>query len=223
MERAKNKMPRLGGGQSKTDCLKVTHLAHQNNVGILAQSRAQRFRETQRVAVDFSLIHQAPLALMDKLDRILNREDMVVPVVVNEIDHRREGRRFTRASWSGDQNQTSGQHGDIPEHLSHAKLIHRQHLRRNRSEYRSCTAIVIKGVNPKARHIGHFEGKIRLEKLFEVLALPVIHDVVDQRLHLSVILSRHVDASNVAIDPNHGRQACGEVEVGSALLDAESE
>jgi hypothetical protein len=55
----------------------------------------------------------------------------------------------------------------------------------------------------------------------EIHPLGVVHDVVDQRLHLLVVQGRQVDAPHIAIDSNHRRQAGRQVQVGCALFGAE--
>lgn len=96
-----------------------------------------------------------------------------------------------------------------------------QHLGRNGTEYRTAATVLVEGVDPEARHTRHFEREVGLEELLEVLALLVVHDVVDQRVHLFVIQGRQIDPAHVAVDPNHRRQACREVQIRRALLGAE--
>jgi hypothetical protein len=76
------------------DRLEVAHLADQHDVRVLAQCRAQRQREALRVAVDLALVDQAALVLVDELDRILDREDVIVTLPVDLVDHRGERRRL---------------------------------------------------------------------------------------------------------------------------------
>jgi hypothetical protein len=66
----------------------------------------------------------------------------------------------------------------------------------------------VKGVDPKPGHSRNLETKVSLQELFQVLSLPVIHDVVDQRLHLGMSLSGHIDPPDIPIDPYHWGQAC---------------
>jgi len=42
-------------------------------------------------------------------------------------------------------------------------------------------------------------------------------------MHRLVVQRIDVDAPHIAVDPDHGRQACGEVQVGGLVLDAERE
>ena len=84
----------------------------------------------------------------------------------------------------------------------------RQYLRGNRSEDRARTAILIEGIDAKARDTRHLERKVRRQEFFTILPLTVVYDVVNQRLHFGLILSGHVNAANIAVHPDHRRQAC---------------
>jgi hypothetical protein len=63
----------------------------------------------------------------------------------------------------------------------------------------------------EARQIGNFEGEISFQKLLEVFALLVVHDVVYKAVNRFVIQSRHVDTTNITVDTNHRRQTRGNV------------
>ena len=54
---------------------------------------------------DLPLLDQATLALIDKLHRIFERENMAVSMVVEKIDHRRQRRGFAAAGRPRHQNQ----------------------------------------------------------------------------------------------------------------------
>jgi hypothetical protein len=57
----------------------------------------------------------------------------------------------------------------------------------------------------------HLEGKVRFQILLEVLALPVVHDVVDQRLDFFLVQRRQIDPPHIAIHTDHRWQASREV------------
>ena len=80
VQRPERQVARLGDAQRRLDRLEVAHLADQHDVGILAQRRAQRAREALRVAVHLALVDEAALVLVDELDRVLDRQDVVVPL-----------------------------------------------------------------------------------------------------------------------------------------------
>src|SRR3546814_6052100 len=54
-----------------------------------------------------------------------------------------------------------------------------------------------------------------------VAALLVRHDVVHQRMDLLVVQRRDVDAAHVAVDADHRRQACRQMQVRCLVLDRE--
>jgi len=49
--------------------------------------------------------------------------------------------------------------------------------------------------------------------------LPVIHDVVDEIMGLLGIHGWQIDPPDIPVDPNHGRQASREMQVGRPILD----
>ena len=70
-----------------------------------------------------ALVDQAALVLVDVLDRILDREDVLVPLVVDLVDHRRERRRLAAAGRTGDEHQAARPLGERREHRRQAELL----------------------------------------------------------------------------------------------------
>ena len=67
----------LGRGQRGRDRLEVAHLAEEDHVGVLAERAAERIGEPGRVAADLALVDDAALVLVQELDRVLDRDDVV--------------------------------------------------------------------------------------------------------------------------------------------------
>ena len=86
-----------GFGQSKRDCyrLGITHLAHQDHIGILAQGSAQGPRKRVGVDADFSLRHDRLIVIVHVFNGIFDGDDMAATVLIYPIDQRRERRRFS--------------------------------------------------------------------------------------------------------------------------------
>ena len=78
VQRAEHQVAGLGGLDGDRDRLEVAHLADQHDVGVLAQRRAQRVLEPVGVRVHLALVDQALLVLVHELDRVLDRDDVVV-------------------------------------------------------------------------------------------------------------------------------------------------
>ncbi len=218
MQRAEHQVTGFGRRQRQPDGLEITHLADQDDVGILAQRRPERFGETVRVTVHLALVHQAFLRLVNEFDGVLDGENMMVFVVIDVIDHRGQGGALARTGWPGDHDQPARLHADIAKNLAHPEVFHGQHLGGDGAEYGSGAAILVERIDPEPGHAGYLERKIGLEELLVIPALLVIHDFIDEIMHLPVIHRRQVDAPHIAIDPDHRRQAGRKVQVRSALL-----
>ena len=156
---------------------------------------------------DLALIDQALFGLVHKFNRVFHRQNMTVIVFIDVIDHRRQRRRFARTGWPGDQHDAARILANILENLRAVQLFQRQHLGGNGPENRAGTPLLVKGIDAKARQIGNFKGEIALQRLFIDLALAVVHDVIHHAVHVLVLHRRQVDATHIAMNPDHRRQA----------------
>ena len=218
VQRAENQVSGFRGGERQADGLEVTQLADQDDVGVFTQSRTQRLVEAERVAVNFSLIDERLLRLVNELDRILDRQDVIGLVLVDVIDHGREGGTFTRAGRSRYQHDAPGVHRHVLEDRRCAEVVQRQDLGRNDTEDRGRATILVEGVDAEARKLRNLEGEVGLQEFLVVLALLVIHDVVHHAIDVFVGQRRHVDALDVTVNTNHRRHATGEVQVRRVVL-----
>src|SRR6266851_5615779 len=108
MQSRKGEVARLGDSQSRLNGFQIAHLADQYYIRILAQGSAEGLGKTFRVSVNFALIDDAVFVVMEKLNRVLDSQDVFVALFVDLIDYRGQGCRFTRACGAGDQDQASG-------------------------------------------------------------------------------------------------------------------
>jgi hypothetical protein len=76
VHRPEHEVAGLGSDHRELDGRQVSHLAYQDHVRILAQRGAQGGREAARVSAHLALVDQALLALVDHLDRVLERDDV---------------------------------------------------------------------------------------------------------------------------------------------------
>jgi hypothetical protein len=103
--------------------------------------------------------------------------------------------------------------------LGRVELLQRQDLARNGAEHRAGAAVLVEGVDAEARQALDLEREVALQRVFVVLALGVVHDVVHHVVHLLVVQRVDVDAPHVAVHPDHRRQAGRQVQVGGLVLD----
>ena len=63
-----------------------------------------------------------------KLDRVFDRDDVMVNALVDEVHHARERCTFSRSGRSRYQNQTTWPHTQLGENLRHTQNFWRKHL-----------------------------------------------------------------------------------------------
>ena len=79
VQRREHEVTGLGERQRDRDALGVAHLAHEHDVGVFTQRRAQRPVERLGVDADLALVHDRPLVLVQVLDRVFDRDDVARP------------------------------------------------------------------------------------------------------------------------------------------------
>ena len=77
----------LGHRQCRRDGLQIAHLTDEHDVRVLAQHVPKGFREAVRIRVDLPLVHQTLAMFVHELDGILDRDDMLVALAVDLVDH----------------------------------------------------------------------------------------------------------------------------------------
>ena len=209
---------RLGDAQGRLDGLEVAHLADQDDVRILAQGGAQRQTEALRVAVHFALVHQTALVLVDVLDRILDREDVLVPLGVDLVDHRRQRRRLATAGGAGDQYQAARALRELGEDRRQAQFLEAAHLLGNQTVDRRHGATLIEDVAAEAADPTDAEREVEFLALLEPLLLRVGADAVGQLLGLGGRQRRQLERHQLAVHPHGRRGARRQVQIGAIQL-----
>ena len=220
VQRAERQVAGLGDLQRRFDRLEVAHLADQDDVRILAQRRAQRVAEAVGVAVHLALVDQAVLVLVDVLDRILDRQDVLVPLRVDLVEHRRQRRRLAAAGRAGDQHQPARPIGEVGQHRRQAELAEGADLFRDQPVDRADRAALVEDVAAEAGADRlDAEREVELHRLFEALLLRVGEHAVDELLGVGRRQLRHLQPRQVAVDADLRRRGGGDVQVGPVHLD----
>ena len=103
------------------------------------------------------------------------------------------------------------------------KIVQAQDRRGDRAEHGCAAAILVERIHAKTRELRNFEREVGLEKLFEVLTLFVVHDVVYHTVHFLVLQCWHVDSLDIAVDANDRRHSRRQVQIRGVVLDCERE
>ena len=160
---------------------------------------------------------------MHELDRVLDRQNVSVQVVVDVIDHRRQGGRLARAGRAGHQHQPARFLREVGELSRALQFLERQHARRNGPQHRRRAAVLVERIDAEARKTRQVEREVRLQVLVVLLALRVVHDVVDHAVDIFVLERWQVDPANIAVHTDHRRQTGRQVQVRCLVFDGECE
>ena len=98
-------MARLGGGHGDFDRLAVAHFADEDDLRRLAQRGAQAVGIGVEIRAQFALVKRALVVLVDELDRVFERDDVVSLRAVDLVEHGGERGRLARAGRAGDEHQ----------------------------------------------------------------------------------------------------------------------
>ena len=153
MDRAENQVAGFRGLQRDVDRLPVTHLAHHDHVGVLAQSGPERLGETLRVRADFPLDHGRLCVAKEKFDRVLDRDDFPGLALVDVADHRRQRGGFAAAGDPCQQHEPALLHGDLFQDRRQSQLFEVGNLERDRPQHQRERASLAADVDAKPADI----------------------------------------------------------------------
>ena len=101
----------------------IPHFPHQDHVRVLAQRRTEGVGEAARVFIQLSLVHQAAVAFVYELDRILDGEDVLGAAVIDVIEQCRQGGGLARARGACDQHQAPWSFAGLHHHRGQIEPI----------------------------------------------------------------------------------------------------
>ena len=214
VQRREHQMSGFGRGQRRLDRLQVAHFAHQDDIGILAESALERLRERQRVDPYFTLIHDRPLVADEELDRILDGHDVAGLVRVDVIDHRRQRGRLSRTGRTRHQDETALLSRDLLQHLGQQELLDAHDLEGNDAQHHADGAALLEDVDAEAPEARHAVRQVELVLRLELFLLVVVHDA---ERHPRDLLGRQparvLQRNQRSVDAKHRRQAGLEVDI----------
>ena len=219
VKRREDEVTRLGGGERGRDRLEVAHLADEDHVGVLAQRGAKAFREGRRVLADLALVDDAALVVVEELDRVLDREDVLRARAVDAVDQRRERRRLARPGRARDEHEAARHVAELVEARRQSELLERPDPRRDHSEGRPDARALEVGVDAEPGDARQRVREVELALGLEELLLLGREDPVDRAAGCRPAGARRSPAAlELPGDTDDGRRAHRKVEVGGVVL-----
>ena len=217
VQRRHDEVTGLGGGQAGLHRLVVTHLTDQDHVGVLTQRRAKRARERVRVVADLALVHGRALVAVHVFDRVLDREDVALAVLVDEVDDGGLCRRLPGTGGAGHEHESLRQVGEVLHDRRESELLHRGDPVGDRPERHRHGALLVVDVRPESGLAVPGEREVDFLLPSELGGEVVGEDAEDQLRGLFRAQGGLVgQREQAAVDPDEGRGARGEVEVRAA-------
>ena len=224
VQRREDQVAGLGRGDRGGDRLEVSHLADQDDVGVLAQDVLQRLAEPVGVGADLALVHDALLVLVQELDRVLDGHDVAGPFLVDDVDHAGERGRLARARRAGHHDEPAREPGEIRDDPGQTQLFQPLDLERDEPERRAERIPLLVDVHTEPRLTGQRVGHVQLELLLEPLAQLLRQDRVDHALQRPGRQRRVLlQPLQLAVHAHDGRGPHREVEVRAAHLQERGE
>ena len=157
--------------------------------------------------------------LVQELDRVLDRQDVVLALFVDHVDHRRQGRALARAGRPGDEDEAARFRGQLAQHLRHLQRVERGDVLRDQAEGGADRAALEEAVDAEAGDAGDRVGEVELFVVLEAFALVVVEDRVDDLARF--LAAEHVEPlhrHDLALVAHAGRHPRRDVHVGGFRL-----
>ena len=150
VQRRDDEMPRLGGLQRGFDRLHVPHLADQDDVRVLPQRGAKARREVIGIHPDLALRDGAVDVAMQELDRVLERDHVLLLSLVDVVHDRGHGGALPRAGDPRDENQPSLRRRDRAEDGWQLERLKRGDIERDDAHHDHERRALPQDVDPEA-------------------------------------------------------------------------
>src|ERR1019366_9203483 len=172
-----------------------------------------------RVGMKLTLVDDTALVGVQKLDGILDGDDVLVPLAVDLVDHCREGGRLARAGWAGDEHETAGTVADVFDDRRQPELAKPEALVGNLAGNGGPGAALIEQGGAEAGQTFDAEGEVELQVLLEAVLLRIGEHGVGKLLGLRCGEHRHVERRELPVDPDLRGGVGRDVQIGAAALD----
>ena len=169
----------------------------------------------------FPLDYLRAFAGMHEFYRVFQADDIHPAISIDVIDHRGEGRRFSGAGRTGNQDHALMIVAKFLYDWRHAKFVQFRYFVRNVSEGCANTGFLAKNIDPEPAAVFTDIGEVQVATRVKPVTLVFGQDFVDISLQFSIAEIAKADRGQVAMQPEHRGDADREVDIGAALLQAE--
>src|SRR5947209_18231604 len=126
-----------------------------------------------RIGVQLALVDDAALVRMEKLHRIFDGDDVLVPLAIDLVDHRRERGRLAGTGRAGDEHESARLVANLLDDGGQTELAKSEDLVGDLAVDGGRGAALVEDVGAEAGQSFDAEGEVELEVFFEAMLLRV--------------------------------------------------
>src|SRR5581483_4049743 len=171
------------------DGFQVAQLADEDYVRVFAQRAAQGSGKGFGVDAHFPVVDKAVFTFMDKLDGVLDSDDMIPAVLIGIINHGSQGGGFAGSGRAGHDDQALVEHGELLQYrrkrgVEFLKVLEGKHPAGNLAEHRPDAVFLVEEIGAKAGNSRNFITKINITVLLKAFDLIFGGNFVEHQLQV---------------------------------------
>src|SRR5690606_10074456 len=151
------------------------HLTDQDYIRGLTQGVLQGHLKRFCINAHFALGDDAAFVLVDKLDRVFDRDNVTFAVAVAVTDHGSQRSRLTGTGSTHEDNQAAFGHGQLFDDLRQAQVVNAWNVGFNAAQHHAGQVALIKRAGTEATDAPRADGKVEFFIVQKFTALFFIH------------------------------------------------
>src|SRR6202007_1138366 len=116
-----------------------------------------------RIRVDFALIHQAPLVVVQEFDGVLDRDHVLIALAVDFVEHGGECGGLAGSGWSGNEDEPARLVAKPLHDCWGAESVKSLDIPGKGAEHGADGAALVEAVSAETRQVLQPEGKVQLQ------------------------------------------------------------
>ena len=221
MNRTEDQVARFRRVNRRFERFTVAHFPDEHDVGVLADGVLHADFEVDHVLTDFALINQALLFGEHEFDRVFERQNVLVVVLIDPVEHRRDRRRFAGTGYAREQNHSLAELAKLVKDGRNMKFFKFGNEVVNTARDKPDVPHLRENVNAEAPFDAVDDARMRKVRPARVvidLAVTFVHHGEDEAVHLFIVDRTAVQRAQRPLNAHVGRTVDLQVKVGSGKL-----
>ena len=156
--------------------------------------------------------------LVIELDRVLNRDDMVVMIDVEVIDQAREGGAFSRPSWTSDENQAARPQHHLDHRLGQSQLFRGEFVVGDLPQNHRDVSALLKNRNAESSQCTEGKPEVGATDFLKFPLATLWSDTLHQLNRIVRLEDLGLEFAHTPVQPENWRLADDDMDVAGPLL-----